>query len=200
MHVMSFRRLMVAVATVVPLTFSVAAHAEAKFGYVDLQRALGEVEEGKGAKARLEAMKEQKQKELDKAQEDLKKEKDVFDKQAATMTEQVRNEKGAALQKKLIELQQTFEKGRAELAQKQNDEIQAIFGKMTPIITSIAQREGFTMVFERNDAGLIYAPPSLDLTNELVRIYNDQNKGKGGATPASAKKPDTSSPKKSDKK
>jgi outer membrane protein len=199
MHVMSFRRLMVAVATVVPLTLSVAAHAEAKFGYVDLQRALGEVEEGKAAKARLEAMKEQKQKELDKAQEDLKKEKDVFDKQAATMTEQVRNEKGASLQRKLIELQQSFEKGRAELAQKQNDEIQAIFGKMTPIITAIAQREGFTMVFERNDAGLIYAPPSLDLTNELVRIYNDQNKGKAGATPASAKKSDTPA-KKSDKK
>src|SRR5512132_126665 len=136
MHVMSFRRLMVAVATVVPLTLSVAARAEAKFGYVDLQRALGEVEEGKAAKARLEAMKEQKQKELDKAQDDLKKEKDVFDKQAATMTEQVRNEKGASLQKKLIELQQTFEKGRAELAQKQNEEIQAIFGKMTPIITA----------------------------------------------------------------
>jgi len=199
MHVMSFRRLMVAVATVVPLTLSVAARAEAKFGYVDLQRALGEVEEGKAAKARLEAMKEQKQKELDKAQEDLKKEKDVFDKQAATMTEQVRNEKGASLQKKLIELQQTFEKGRAELAQKQNEEIQAIFGKMTPIITAIAQREGFTMVFERNDAGLIYAPPSLDLTNELVRIYNDQNKSKAGATPASAKKSDTPA-KKSDKK
>ena len=28
------------------------------------------------------------------------------------------------------------------------------------------------MVLERSDAGLVYAPPSLDLTNELIRKYN----------------------------
>ncbi len=28
------------------------------------------------------------------------------------------------------------------------------------------------MVLDRQDAGLVYAPPSLDFTNELVRKYN----------------------------
>ena len=49
------------------------------------------------------------------------------------------------------------------------------------------------MVFEKTDSGLVYAPPSLDLTNELVRLYNDQNKGKAAAkadAPGAAKKAD----------
>jgi outer membrane protein len=37
------------------------------------------------------------------------------------------------------------------------------------------------MVFEKTDSGLVFAPASLDLTNELVRTYNDKFPSKGGA-------------------
>ena len=39
------------------------------------------------------------------------------------------------------------------------------------------------MIFERNDSGLVYAPPALDLTNELIRKYNAR------FPPGAAKKP-----------
>jgi len=188
--VKSFRRLMVALAAVIPLTLSATASAQTKIGYVNFQKALAELDEAKAAKSRLEAMKDQKQKDLDKAQEALKKDQETFQKQAATMTEQARVEKGEALQKRFIELQQSFEKGRAELAQKETDEFQPIVQKMRAIITAIAQKEQFTMVFDAG--GIAYAADSLDLTPQLVRTYNDQNKVKasGGApvaTPAKKK-------------
>jgi Skp family chaperone for outer membrane proteins len=104
------------------------------------------------------------------------------------MTEATRNQKAEDLQKRFIDLQQSFEKGRAELAQKQNDEFQPIINKMKAIITSIAQKEGFTMVFDAG--GLAYAPDSLDLTAQLVRTYNEQNKVKATTTaPAQAATP-----------
>src|SRR4029450_7553133 len=102
----------------------------------------------KAARARLETLKEQKQKDLDKAQDALKKDKETFDKQASTMTEQARKGKAEGRQKGFIDLQQNFEKGRAELAQKENEEFQPIVGKMRSIITSIAQKEGFQMGLE----------------------------------------------------
>jgi outer membrane protein len=171
------------------LTTSGAARAEAKFGYVDLQRALLEVDEGRAAKGRLQAMLEQKQKDLDKEQDGLRKEKELLDKQASAMSEETRIQKQTDLQKKLYDLAQRWEKGKAEMAQKERTELQSIFQKMDPIIGQIAEREGFTMVFEKNDSGLVYAPASLDLTNELVRRYNDQYKGKAGAAPAKAPAP-----------
>jgi outer membrane protein len=188
--VMSFRRLMVALAAAIPLTLSATAHAEAKIGYVNFQKALAELDEAKAAKSRLESVKDQKQKDLDKAQDTLKKDQEMFQKQAATMTEAARVEKGEALQKRFIDLQQSFEKGRAELAQKENEEFQPIVQKMRAIITAIAQKEQFTMVFDAG--GIAYAPDSLDLTAQLVRTYNDQNKVKASsaapvATPAKKK-------------
>jgi outer membrane protein len=188
---MSSRRLLVALAAALPLTFSAAAHAQNKIGYVNFQKALAELDEAKAARTRLEGLKEQKQKDLDKAQDALKKDKDTFDKQASTMTEAARNQKAEDLQKRFIDLQQNFEKGRAELAQKENEEFQPIVNKMRTIINSIAQKEGFTMVFDAG--GIAYAPDSLDLTPQLVRSYNDQNKVKGAtaapqaATPAKKK-------------
>ena len=183
---MSSRRLMVALAALIPLTFSAAAHAQSKIGYVNFQKALAELDEAKAARTRLEGIKEQKQKDLDKAQDQFKKDKDTFDKQASTMTEAVRNQKAEDLQKRFIDLQQSFEKGRAELAQKENEEFQPIVNKMRGIITSIAQKEGFTMVFDAG--GIAYAPDSLDLTPQLVRTYNEQNKvaktGTTGTAPA----------------
>ena len=64
---MSSRRLMVALAALIPLTFSAAAHAQSKIGYVNFQKALAELDEAKAARTRLEGIKEQKQKDLDKA-------------------------------------------------------------------------------------------------------------------------------------
>jgi outer membrane protein len=181
---MSSRQILVALLATVPLLAPrVARAAELKIAYVDLQRAFAEVEEGKAAKVRLEQLRDAKQKEIDKDQEQLKKEKETFDRQASTMTDATRQQQGSELQKKMLELQQRFEKGRAELAQTEREAWSGMMAKMKPIIASIAQHDGFTMIFEYNDAALLYAPASLDVTNELIRQYNEKNKV--SATPAS---------------
>lgn len=190
---MSSRQILVAaLATVSLLAPRVARAAELKIAYVDLQRAFAEADEGKAAKARLEALRDAKQKEIDKEQEALKKEKDTFDKQVATMTEATRNQQGSELQKKFLDLQQRFEKGRAELTQNERETLSGILAKMQPIIQTIAQRDGFTMVFEKTDSGLLYAPASLDITNELIRLFNE--KYKVTSTPASPSKKSSATP------
>jgi outer membrane protein len=185
---MSLRSFVAGAIATLPLLLPTVARAELKIGYVDLQRALLEVEEGRTAKAKLQGILDAKQKEIDKEQEDLRKEKEVLDKQASAMSEETRVSKQTELQKKLFDLAQRWEKGKQEMANRERTELQGIFQKMDPIIASIAQREGFTLVFEKTDSGLVYAPQSLDLTNELVRLYNDQHKGgKGGGTAAPGK-------------
>jgi len=188
---MSLRKVLAALA--VSILFSPLARAELKLGYVDLQRALGEVEEGRAAKARLQSMIESKEKEITKEQEGLRKEKEVLDKQASAMSEEARQQKNNDLQKKVMELAQKWEKARQDMGAKERTELQAIFAKLEPIIANIAQRAGMTMVFEKSGAGLVFAPPHLDMTNELVRMYNDQYHAKGDAK-AEAGKPGADKP------
>jgi outer membrane protein len=165
-----------------------AARADLKVGYVDLQRALLEVSEGQSAKAKLKTEMDKKKAELDAEQAKLTDDKAVLDKQGAMMSEEVRTQKFTEWQKRLYETMQKAQKVQMELADKERTELKKIFEKMDPIIAAIAQREGLTMVFEKTDSGLVYAPPSLDLTNELVRTYNEKHPAKGSSTAKAAPK------------
>lgn len=171
------------------LLAAATAHAEFKAAFVDLQRAVVEVEEGRAAKARVQALVAAKQKDFDREKDALQAEKTAYDKQAATMTEDARRKKEEDLQKKLFDFQQRAEKSRAEVQDSERKELAAIFARMEPLLAQIANRDGFTMVFDKNGSGLAFAPPSLDLTNELIRLYNDQYRGKPATPPAKAAPP-----------
>ncbi len=171
------------------VSLSVAAHAgDFKAAYVDVQRAVQEVDEGKAAKSRLQALVADKQKAFEKEQDGLKKEKEAYDKQASTMTDPARRSKEEELQKKFIEFSQRADKFRAEIGEQERKELSAIFPKLEVLLGQIAARDGFTMVFDKSGSGLAWAPPALDLTNELIRMYNAANPAKGGAPKADAPK------------
>lgn len=188
---MSFKSLIAALTLV-----GAAAHAaEFKAAYVDIQRAVQEVDEGKAAKARLQSMADSKQKAFEKEQNAIKAELDAYQKQKPTMDDKVAAAKEMELQKKMIDFQQRAEKLRLELAESERKELGTIFPKLENLLGQIAQREGLTMVFDRSSSGLAWAPTSLDLTNELIRMYNNQFKAPAtGKKDAPAPKPGAPAP------
>lgn len=170
------------------LSLAPAARAEQKLGYVDFQRAIKEVEEGKAAGAALKRDFEEKQKQLNARSEEVKRLQEDFQKQAALLTPEAKAAKGAEIERKMMETQEFYVKLQQDLSGKEREAMRPLADKMTVIVREIAEADGFTMVFDRDSAGLIFAPPSLDLTNELIRKYNA--KYSAGAKPAPAKKAD----------
>ena len=63
---------------------------------------------------------------------------------------------------------------------------------MQRIIAKISITENFSMVFDRTQAGLVFAKPHLDLTNEVIRRYNAGEGREGGG--AAASKPAAAKP------
>lgn len=155
------------------------AHAEQKIAYIDMQRALEETEEGKRVLTRLKADFDKKQKELDTRQEELKKFKADLDKQASVLKADVIAQKQKELDGKVVQLQDSYVRMQKELQEKQGTEGQRMYKKMLAVVAQIAQAENVTFVFDRS-GGLLYAPPSLDLTNELIRKYNATSGSGGG--------------------
>ena len=151
--------------------FELRARAEQKIAYVDLQRALEETDEGKRAKTKLKADFDKKQKELDVRQEELKKMKSDLDKQINILKPDALQQKQGELQQKLVALQETYMRLQKDLQEKEGVETQRIFKRMQAVIAQIAQTESVTYVLEKN-SGILYAPPALDLTNELIRKFN----------------------------
>ncbi len=149
-----------------------AALAETKIAYVDLQRALLEVEDGKKAKAELEKLKADRQKELDAAQTEVRKLKEAFDAQVQFMKPEVKQQKQMELAQKLQGLQQTFAEKQKELVKKEAELTKKIFARMGAILAKVGEKEGYTMIFEKTESSLLWAPKHLDLTNDLIRRYN----------------------------
>jgi outer membrane protein len=161
------------------LLLSIPAAADVKLGYVDLQRALREVGEGQAATAKLKSELDRKKAEFEAEQKKLREDSMVLDRQASAMSEEVRVEKLKALQGRMMAMGEKGQKLQVEFVEKERVELKKLFDKMDAIIADIAQREGLTMVFEKTDSGLLYSPASFDLTNELVRTYNDKYPVKG---------------------
>ena len=149
-----------------------------KIGYVDLQRALKEVEEAKDAYAVLKADFDKKQQELDQKTEAIKKLKDELENQSLVVKGPPKLEQQQMFQQKLMELQSLYVKLQQDLNARENEYKDKILGKMFTIIEKIAKDEGFEYVVDKRS--ILYGPNSNDVTNEVIRLYNKKHPSKGG--------------------
>jgi outer membrane protein len=172
-----------------PLLLAVPARAQAvKIGYVDVQRAVQEVEEGKAARTRLKAELEKKRADLDQKRANLEKMKTDYDKQAPVLSEDAKKKKQEELQKAFIEAQNQASEMQEELSGKEQEAMSTISKRLLQVVAEVSDRENFTFVLDK--AALLYAPAASDVTNDVVRRYNERfGSGAAPAGKAPEKKP-----------
>ena len=164
-----------------------AAYAEEfKLGFVDMQRALNETEDGKKAKASLKKVFDQKQKELDEQQAALKKDIEDLDKKRTLLPADQVHAKEAELQARMQKVQQTYLRHQQDLSGKEQEATAKIYERMNKILQKIAASENFSMIVDKS--ALVFAKPHLDLTNEVIRRYNAGEGADGAKSAPSAKK------------
>ena len=170
-----------------------ARAAELKIGYVNLQQAVSEVDEGKSARETLKKEFDVKQKQLDDKQNELKRMKEDLDKQMVVMSDDAKREKAMEFERKVNELQQLYVQMQKDLQEREREMMKVLFDKMEVVIKDIAAAEGYSYVFEQQNAGLMVAPPAANMTQELVRRYNAKYKAgapaKKAATPKASPAP-----------
>src|SRR5215471_5344116 len=103
---------------------------DTKLGYVDLQRALSETEDGRKAKANLKKVFDQKQKELDEQQEDFRKAKEDLDKKRTLLPAEKVREREQELATKYQKVQESYMRHQKDLADKEGEVTQKIFERM----------------------------------------------------------------------
>ncbi len=156
---------------IVTLLAGPAMAKDMKLGYVDMPRALNEVQDGKNAKAKLKKDFEGKQIELDRLQNELKEKRDAFEKQQGMMKADVKQRKAEELQRSFMDLQQTYAKLQKELMAKESALTQGIYQKLSLVIDSIGDRDGYTLIMDIGDT-VLYHKSHMDLTDEIIKEYN----------------------------
>src|SRR5262249_16024179 len=143
-------------------------YAEVRMAVVDLQRALNETEDGRHAKAKLKTLFTKRQQALDKSQSDVKELKNAIDKHKNVLSQAALQERLEAYQKAFVDLQNSYVEYQRELAQKEAELTNGILEKMQEILRRIGQAEGYSLIVEKNEGGVVWVPSHLDLTDRVI--------------------------------
>lgn len=165
-----------------------AENAANKFGYIDFQRALNEVEEGKKAKAMLKSEFDEKQKQLDAVQNELQAMKADLDKQRLILSADALKTKEEEYRKKFLELQQKLGTYEQDIKGKEARLTNDILAVVYKIAKDIGEKEGYTMILEKSQDVVIYSPSDADLTGRVIKEYNGMSKGQRDSVIKSYKK------------
>lgn len=178
---MGFSRIVVlSLAVFVLASTASVVEAQVKIGVVDLQRAINETEDGRQAKRRLTKLFEERQKKLDAAQESLKSQKESIERQQDVLSEEALKKKVEKYQEDLMALQTEYVDYQRELSTKEAELTKKILDRMQAILRRIGQTDGYTLIVEANEGGIVWVPSNLDLTDVLIQRYNAQAKKSGG--------------------
>lgn len=157
---------------------AVSTHAaETKIGTVDMQKALLSIEAGKKARTKLEGDFNKRKKELEDEQSAIRKLGEDFKKQSAVLSEDARMKKQGEIQERVMKLQEKTMKSQQEIQMKEKDLTDPLVGQLKNMIAEIAKKKGYTVILEKSENSVLYAPENDDITNELISSFNQKNKG-----------------------
>jgi outer membrane protein len=151
-----------------------ASGQELRVAYVDLQRALGEIEDGQELRQRLERELQRRQEQFNEKQQEVQQFQEEMESGFEMLNPEAQREKLEEYQTKLSELQQLYQQYQQELSRQEMEGTSQIFDRMVEIIKTISEERGYTLVLEKTQSSLLYADTSMDFTEEVIERYDNQ--------------------------
>jgi outer membrane protein len=164
----------------------VAQAQNQKIAVINVQAAIAGTKDGQKAAAELEAKAGPKKKELDQKQNDINALKDQLQKGQNTLSEATKNDLYKNIQQKTTSLQRDYEDAQADMDQEQQKLLQVLGQKVLATIERYARDHGFAMVVDVSlqPNPIMYASPTMDITKEIVDLYDQSATAMSNPTPA----------------
>ena len=145
-----------------------------KVGFVNSVEVLQGTDEGRQALTALQQWTEDRRKELEQDKTELDRLREQFAAQERTLNPDTRTEMMRTIEDRDRRLRRKQEDSQLESEAKNRQMLEQIGTKIQTIISEYAQQNGYSVIFLRNE-GQSYVDPSLDVTKELVAIYNQRH-------------------------
>ena len=156
----------------------VVAADHLKVAMMDQQQVIERSVAGKRALEELKSYSTTRQKIIDSDDQELKDlEKGMQD---ASMSEEARKEKQEHFRTKLEAYQRRIQDFNREVQEKQKGMVLDFAQRIHAAVSAVAQKEGYTAVIDRGSEStvkiVVYGHPSVDLTEQIVKEFDRQNK------------------------
>ena len=156
----------------------------AKIGYIDIQKIFQGYEKTRDLEANLKKSQTEQQQNLEKLKEEIEKLKDELKEQELLLTEFAQEEKEAEIDQKARELDNLARDITEKLEGRREEYTDEIVKDIYAMTRSMAEREGYRLVFHKE--ALIYATPEpeFDLTEKVLSELNEKYRAISESTPS----------------
>ena len=143
------------------------ANAQAKFGHVNTQEIIQAMPEYDKAKNEIDALQKQYEADLKSMQDELQKKGEAFEKEQATLPENIKQRRQQELNEMYQKIQQSYQDNQQALAKASQDKMQAIQAKVLDAIKAIGQSGQYVYIMENGSLPYISATLSTDITAQV---------------------------------
>jgi outer membrane protein len=167
-------RLTVRTAVMAAIVMAVAlpATAQTKVAVIDVQRVVTESDPGKEVMQKLRVISDAKAQEGQTLQQELAALQDQFNKQRFTVSEMRQAEMSKEIEDKQIAIRRFQDDAQRELQEAQRRELGGLEERILPIINQVGQERGMILIFNKFQSGLVYADPTIDITDSVIQRFN----------------------------
>jgi outer membrane protein len=95
------------------------------------------------------------------------------------MAPDARREREDQLERKRRDATRMVDDFQRELARKEQVLAQRVLQDLSGIIERVGKQRSYYMIVERRGAGVLYFTPDADLTEEIIRAYDQESATKG---------------------
>ncbi|MBM4441768.1 MAG: OmpH family outer membrane protein [Candidatus Rokubacteria bacterium] len=156
-----------------------AAAGVSRVAFVDVQRVLARSAAGVAAREQLEREKATMQKEMDAKRQELERLRDEIEKKGPLMTADARRDKQDQFDRKRRDAARLVDDFQKELEKKEQGLLQKVLQDVSGIVERVGKQRGLSLIVERRGATVLYAAPEADLTDEVIRAYDQEAGAKG---------------------
>jgi outer membrane protein len=156
-----------------------APTATQRVGYIDLARVLARSAAGVAAREQLEREKAAMQKEMDVKRVELDKLREELEKKGPLMTADSRREREEVMERKRRDATRLADDFQRELGRKEQQLAQKVMQDISGVIERVGKQKGYYLVLERGRAGVLFSAPEADLTDDIIKAYDQESATKG---------------------
>ncbi len=157
------------------LSLTVVMFAQMKLGYINSDKVLADYNEAKKAKEELSKWNKEMESKAVKMESEIKALEDEIKNMSVMVSEEKRNEKMSAGQKKLQEYYQYKDKvwgQNGDFYKKNSELMQPVLDKINAVIKQVSEKEKFDYVFDANTGTLLFAKPEYEITDIVLKELN----------------------------
>lgn len=150
------------------------AAAQTTVALIDVQRVVTESDAGKEAFQKIKEVNDGKVQQAQAMNQELEGLREQFRNQRLTLTEEKLEELRKQIESTTIALDRFQDDAQREIDELRRKELEKLEATIMPVVNQVGQEKGFTLIFDKFRAGLLYADDSVDITDEVIQRFNTQ--------------------------